>query len=237
MKSILTELRTEFKVTDEGPLSGFLGINVMQVGILTVTRLLPCNPNHTPATTVLGSHKDQPKHKETWDYASVVGMLMYLSSNSCLDIAFALHQCACFTHDPQKPHSQAVKQIVRYLKGTADKGMIFSTVDKASVDCYVDADFAGAFDKDRDTQDPATARSRTGYIVFAYRVPSCWGSKLQTEVALSTMEAEYIALQQQEKCLVFAICWRKSPMRWTLPRPFDSPLCPRSLRTTMEPWP
>jgi hypothetical protein len=87
-----------------------------------------------------------------------------------------------------------VKQIVHYLKGTADKGMIFSTVDKASVDCYVDADFAGAFDKDGDTQDPATACSWTGYIVFAYRVPICWGSKLQTEVALSTMEAEYIAL-------------------------------------------
>jgi hypothetical protein len=83
---------------------------------------------------------------------------------------------------------------VRYLKGTADKGTIFTTTDEASVDCYVDADFAGGFSKEGDTQDPATARSRTRYIVFAYRVPICWGSKLQTEIALSAMESEYIAL-------------------------------------------
>jgi hypothetical protein len=143
---------------------------------------------------VLGSHKDQPKHDETWDYTSVVGMLMYLSCNSCPDIAFALHQCACFTHDPRKPHLQVVKQIVQYLKGTGDKGMIFTTMDEASVDCYVDSDFAGGFNKEGNMQDPAMAHSCTGYIMFAYGVPICWGSRLQTEIALSTVESEYIAL-------------------------------------------
>jgi Reverse transcriptase (RNA-dependent DNA polymerase) len=207
LDNILTELQMEFKVTDEGPLSGFLGVDVKRSGsqflltqptlinkVITATGLQDCNPNHTPATVVLGSHKDEPKHDEAWDYASVVGMLMYLSCNSRPDIAFALHQCARFTHDPRRAHSQAIKQIVRYLRGTADKGIIFSTKDEATVDCYVDADFAGAFNKDGDTQDPATARSRTGYIIFAYGVPICWGSKLQTEIALSTTEAEYIAL-------------------------------------------
>jgi hypothetical protein len=143
---------------------------------------------------VVGSHKDEPKHNEDWDYASVVGMLMYLSCNSRPDIAFALHQCPRFTHDPRRTHSQANKQIIRYLKGIADKGKIFTTNDAATVDCYVDADFAGAFKSTGDTQDPATTRSRTGYVIFAYGVPICWGSKLQTEVALSTMEEEYIAL-------------------------------------------
>jgi hypothetical protein len=67
--------------------------------------------------------------------------------------AFASHHCACFTHDPQKPHLQVVlKQIVCYLKGTADTGIIFTTVDEASVDCYVDADFAGGFNKEGDTK-------------------------------------------------------------------------------------
>jgi hypothetical protein len=105
-----------------------------------------------------------------------------------------LHQCACFTHNPRKGHSQAVKQIVRYLKGTADKGIIFTTVEEASMECYVDTDFAGAYDKEGDGQDPATVWLQTGYIVFAYGVPVCWGSKLQTKIAHSTMEAEYIAL-------------------------------------------
>lgn len=72
--------------------------------------------------------------------------------------------------------------------------MIFTTTDEASIDCYVDADFAGSFSTTGDVQDPATARSRSGYIILAYGVPICWGSKLQTEIALSTMEAEYIAL-------------------------------------------
>jgi hypothetical protein len=83
---------------------------------------------------------------------------------------------------------------VRYLKGTADKGIIFTTAEEASVECYVDVDFAGAYDKEGDGQNPATARLWTGYIIFAYGVPVCWGSKLQTEIALSTMESKYIAL-------------------------------------------
>jgi hypothetical protein len=117
-----------------------------------------------------------------------------MSCNSHLDIAFELHQCARFTHNPRKGHLQAVKQVACYLKGTADKGIIFTTMEKASVECYVDMDFAGAYDKEGDGQDPATAQLQTGYIIFAYRVPVCWGSKLQTNNGLSTMEAEYTAL-------------------------------------------
>jgi hypothetical protein len=123
-------------------------------------------------------------------------MLMYLSTNSRPDIAFAVHQCARFTHDPRAPHSIAVKQIVRYLKGTAEEGLIMTIDDKASVDCYVDADFCGAFNKKFDLEDPATAKSRSGYVIYVFGIPLCWGSKLQTEVALSTMEAEYVALSQ-----------------------------------------
>jgi Reverse transcriptase (RNA-dependent DNA polymerase) len=75
LDEIITELHTEFKVTDEGPLSGFLGININKNGSqlmltqptlinkgLTANRFLDCNLNHKPGTTVLGSHKDQPKH-------------------------------------------------------------------------------------------------------------------------------------------------------------------------------
>jgi hypothetical protein len=62
------------------------------------------------------------------------------------------------------------------------------------VDCYVDADFCGGFDKHGETEDPATARSRTGFVVYVNGIPISWASKLQTEIALSTMEAEYVAL-------------------------------------------
>jgi predicted transcriptional regulator of viral defense system len=72
---------------------------------------------------------------------------MYLSTNSQPDIAFAVHQCAQFTHNPRAPHSIVEKKIVCYSKRTADKGLIMKLNDKALVDCYVDADFCGGYKK------------------------------------------------------------------------------------------
>jgi hypothetical protein len=207
--AIVAELQNEFTVKDEGTLASYLGIKVekkenkyklsqpvLTRKILQTTGLADAKPNERPASDTLGSHKDCEKHNETWDYALVIGMLMYLSTNSRPDIAFAVHQCARFTHDPRSPHSVAVKQIVRYLKGTADEGLIMTIDDKALVDCYVDADFCGAFNKKFDLEDPATAKSRTRYVIYVFSIPLCWGSKLQNEIALSTMEAEYVALLQ-----------------------------------------
>jgi hypothetical protein len=58
---------------------------------------------------------------EEWDYASIIGMLMYLSANTQPDIAFAVHQAARFTHNPRASHAAAIKRILRYLKATKDK--------------------------------------------------------------------------------------------------------------------
>jgi hypothetical protein len=65
--------------------------------------------------------------------------------------------------------------------------------DEPRIDCYPDADFAGLYGHE-DSQDPHCARSRTGYIILAFNCPVLWRSKLQTEIALSTMEAEYVSL-------------------------------------------
>lgn len=209
LDDIVAELRSEFTITDEGTLSTYLGIVVERQGdqfklsqpeltrkVIQAVGLTDAKPNARPASETLGSHLDCDKHNETWEYASIIGMLMYLSTNSRPDIAFAVHQCARFTHDPRAPHSVAVKQIIRYLKGTEDKGLIMKLSNTASVDCYVDADFCGGFKKNFDLQDPATSKSRTGYVIYVFGIPICWGSKLQHEVALSTMEAEYVALSQ-----------------------------------------
>ena len=61
------------------------------------------------------------------------------------------------------------------------------------IDCYPDADFAGLWTRD-DKQDPHCVRSRTGYVICLSNCPVLWKSKLQTEITLSTMGAEYIAL-------------------------------------------
>jgi hypothetical protein len=61
------------------------------------------------------------------------------------------------------------------------------------VDCFVDADFAGLW-KHEDVQDSVSVKSCSGYLIMFMGCPLLWGSKLQTQIALSTMEAEYIAL-------------------------------------------
>ncbi len=62
------------------------------------------------------------------------------------------------------------------------------------LECYVDASHAGDWKQTNAIDDPDTARSRTGYVVSYAQCPLMWASKLQTEIALSTTEAEYIAL-------------------------------------------
>ena len=64
-----------------------------------------------------------------------------------------------------------------------------------TLDCFWDADFAGHWGYE-DDQDPIWVRSRAGYVITMGGCSVHWTSKLQTKIALSTTEAEYIALAQ-----------------------------------------
>jgi hypothetical protein len=197
-----------FELRDEGEVGDFLGIRIEKTGdkaftlsqtglidkVLKTSGMEECNSSPTPtATSPIGSDKEGASFCDTWEYATVVGMLMFLASNSRPDIAYAVHQCARFTHCPKQSHGAAVKRIIRYLKGTRTKGMTLTPSKKLSVDCFVDADFAGLWNHE-DEQDATSVKSRSGYLLMFMGCPLIWGSKLQTQIALSTMEAEYIAL-------------------------------------------
>lgn len=95
---------------------------------------------------------------ENFNYAAVVGMLLYLSGHSRPDIAFAVHQCAGYTFNPTRWHEVALIRIGRYLKGTMDTGMIMTPTSDPCVGCYPDADFAGLYGHE-DKQDPHCVRS------------------------------------------------------------------------------
>ena len=73
--------------------------------------------------------------------------------------------------------------------------MILKAEKHFNLDCYVDSDFADLW-RYEDDQDPICVKSQTGFILMFGGCPILWVSKLQTEVALYTMEAEYIALSQ-----------------------------------------
>ena len=87
-------------------------------------------------------------------------------------------------------------KIVRYLTSTKDKGIFLCPDKSKGIECFVDASFASGWRPD-DANDAANVVSRTGYYVIYYAsCPVHWCSKMQTEIALSTAEAEYIALSQ-----------------------------------------
>ena len=69
-----------------------------------------------------------------------------------------------------------------------------------SLDCYVDADFAGNYVKN-EADDPSSVRLRTGFVITFGSVPVLWKSVMQTEIALSAMESEYIALSTAMRSL------------------------------------
>ena len=198
-----------FELTREGTFSEFLGIKLTedkQTGTITLTQkgliekiikatgMEDCNPNWTPASTqALGIDPDGPPMDEDWNYRSIIGMLLYLSTNTRPDITFAVSQVARFSHSPKQSHAQAVKMIVRYLSRTVDMGTIVTPTGDLSIDCWVDADFAGLYKRDPDHV-PSSVKSRTGYSISVGGCLLIWKSQLQTEISLSTLESEYSAL-------------------------------------------
>ena len=124
-----------------------------------------------------------------FSYSSVVGMLLYLSGHSRPDIAYSVSQVARFTFAPKRSHEVALKKIGRYLLATRDKGLILTPTKSLDVDAYPDADFAGLYGYE-DNMDPTCVKSRTGFVISVANCPVLWKSKLQTEIATSTMEAE-----------------------------------------------
>ena len=201
--------KLNFELTLEESFAEFLGIKFetltdgsikcTQRGLIKKTLeaagMENCNPNSIPTTqTPLGADKTGPPMDDAWNYRGICGMLLYLSTNTRPDIAFAVSQVCRFGHDPRKSHATAVKSILRYLKKTQDDGMIIKPAGREfNLDLYVDADFCGLFGQE-DPRDPNSVRSRTGYLVMLCGWPIIWKSQLQTHVSQSTLEAEYSAM-------------------------------------------
>jgi len=132
----------------------------------------------------------------------MIGCLNYLANNTRPDIQFAVYQCARYTHNPKKSHSVALKHIVHYLIGTKTQGLILSPSKEITLDMYADADFAGMWNSNATEQDPVRVKSRSGHVILLGNCPLLWASKLQTEIACSTMEAEFIALSSAMRDLI-----------------------------------
>jgi hypothetical protein len=86
--------------------------------------------------------------------------------------------------------------IERYLMGTRNMGLIWKPQVGKGPECYSDADVACNWIMEEAENDAATAGSRRGYILMYANCPLLWGSKLQTEIDLSSTKSKYITLSQ-----------------------------------------
>ena len=218
-------LQTKFNVGDEGSLEDYLGVRVDKLedgnyhlcqpqlidsilkdlnliderGIARPGAKSKDNPSQT--TKLLGPDSDGPPLEVDWDYRSMVGKLNHLYQTTRGELGYQVSQLSRFLSNPKASHGAAIKQIGRYLLGTRDKGVYLRPDSEQLFECYVDADFCGNWDRAIAADDPDTAKSRAGYVIKFATVPLFWCSKLMSQFALSTAEAEYLALSQATRKL------------------------------------
>ena len=123
--------------------------------------------------------------KHYWHYQYAVGMMSYMQGLNCPDISMAVHQCARFLNNPRLIHERAVKTIANYFSETATRGTIYDTDKTQGIECYVDANFSGGWDRDNG-QRAENDLSWSSFAIFYSGSPILWASKLQMEIYLIT---------------------------------------------------
>ncbi|XP_053960369.1 uncharacterized protein LOC128864606 [Anastrepha ludens] len=209
-KIILKQLNEFVEAVDKGPVSFYLGMEIERdasTGAISihqehyVNQLLKtwgmdsCKSATTPWVdgTVLKKCEKQCKDIDAMRYQSLIGGLMYLAVISRPDIAHVVSKLSQFNRHPHEEHFKAAKHVLRYLKQSSAAKITYSSTGENLV-CYTDSDWAG---------DVSDRKSYSGYVVFMSDGLVSWESKKQSIVALSTMEAKYIALCQGAKDVVF----------------------------------
>ena len=195
-------IANKFTVKDMGELKYILGVNIhhsengIWIGqrnytenVLKKFNMDKCKSVSTPVdTTAKLTQTDGNKSVDEQIYQSAVGSLLYLSLWTRPDIAFAVSSVARFCWKPEKEHWTAGKRIMRYLNGTINLGLLYtikSSEDSEKCVGYSDADWAG---------DLSDRKSTSGYVFQMSGAAITWRSKKQSCVAISTAEAEYMAL-------------------------------------------
>ncbi|GJY96432.1 retrovirus-related pol polyprotein from transposon TNT 1-94 [Tanacetum coccineum] len=211
INKLKAQLAREFEMKDLGPANKILGMQIHRdrvsrkiwlsqksyvKKILQRFNMQDCKPISTPFPTdvKLSSKMSPSSEKERMEmsrvpYASAVGSLMFAMICTRPDIAHAVGVVSRYMAEPGRGHWEAVKRILRYIKGTSDVALCFGDSDLI-VKGYVDSDYAGDLDG---------SKSTTGYVFTLSGGIVSWVSKLQSVVAMSTTEAEYVASAQASK--------------------------------------
>jgi hypothetical protein len=194
-----TAISERFKMKDLGMLRWILGMEIKRDrakhtlelnqgayinSVLTRFGMEDSKPVPTPAEGVLRRLSDGHPDNE---YMQLVGSVLYLATISRPDIAFAVQNLGRHMQRVGPDHWTAAKRLLRYLSGTRHHGIQFSGNAPEAIKLvgYCDADWAGDLD---------TRRSTTAHVFLLTGACVSWASRLQPTVALSSAEAEYMAL-------------------------------------------
>lgn len=197
------EMATKFEMSDLGKLTYYLGIEVLQSDkgitlkqdryarkILEETGMILCNPTHVPmeinAQFSKESHEEKVDEKE---YRRSIGCLRYLL-HTRPDLSFSVGVLSRYMQAPRTSHGAALKQILRYLRGTCSLGLYYPRGGGIKLLGFSDS----SHNVDNDD-----GKSTTGHIFYFGESPITWSSTKQEIVALSSCEAEFMAATEAEK--------------------------------------
>ena len=187
-----------FEMTDLGLLCSYLGIEVHQgksqitlsqrpyaAQILESFQMVECNPTNTPMEAQLKLKKGGGRSLDATLFRSLIGSLRYLL-HTRPDMTYSVIILSRYMVNPTSDHWIAAKRVLRYLKGTIDFGLVYvKGVKNLNVIGYSDSDFTG------DVED---RKSTSGQVFFLGGLSITWNSLKQKVVALSSCEAENIAI-------------------------------------------
>ncbi|SCZ88451.1 BZ3500_MvSof-1268-A1-R1_Chr2-1g04419 [Microbotryum saponariae] len=127
-------------------------------------------------------------------YLQAIGSLMYASTGTRPDLAYAVGYLARFSQSPSEAAWGAVKHAFRYRAGTLSHGLRYSRGDPAPVIGYSDCNWGACV---------LSSKSTMGYAFLYAGGAISWSSRLQSRVADSTCDAEYLALSHAGKEAIF----------------------------------
>jgi len=206
MSKVAADMHGKFDLTNMGEPSKIVGIEITQdedsvtisqtkyiEAILEREGMRNAHPVKTPCDHKISliPNREGGEGNRSNSYAQLIGSLMYLTTATRPDITFAVYRLAAFTANLTKAHENATKRILQYLAGTKHYGI---THRRQRTDLEGENLFYGYTDAGYGNQEEY--RLTSGYTFISGGGAITWGSRKQISIALSSTEAEYVALSE-----------------------------------------
>ncbi|CAI7905761.1 unnamed protein product [Closterium sp. NIES-53] len=205
IREVKQRLGAEFAMRDLGQVTYYLGMHVDRdrangtihlhqekyvKGVLESFGMGNSKPVGTPLATgfscLTGEEESTIDEAGVKRFHSLAGSLMYAAVSTRPDLAYAAGVLGRVVSNPHTEHMRMGGRVLRYLQGTPNLGLVYEA-GPIELKGYAYSDYAG---------DPSTRKSTSGYVFTLLGAAVSWQSKKQPTVALSSTEAEYMALTQ-----------------------------------------